>query len=94
MNTYKCKEIKLRSTVGNNSFVPRIWGKHDLLWTEKQPPVRVERDPSSLQEGREKLLKELTAIATECKEMQEAFTMITQNLAEKVTLLTNESQKE
>ena len=94
MNTYKCKEIKLRSTVGNNSFVPRIWGKRDLLWTEKQPPVRVEGDPSSLQEGREKLLTELRAIATECKKTWEAFTMITQNLAEKVTLLINNPQKE
>ena len=81
-------------TVGNNSFVPKIWGKRDLLRTEKQPPVRVEGDPSSLQEGREKLLIELTATATECKKTREAITTITQNLAEKVTLLTNESQKE
>ena len=90
MNTYNCKEIKLRSTVGNNSFVPRIWGKRDLLLTEKQPPVQIEGDPSSLQEGREKLLTELTATVTECKKMWEAFTMITQNLAKKATLLPNE----
>ena len=47
-----------------------------------------------MQEGREKLLTELTATATECKKTQESITTITHNLAEKVTLLTNESQKE
>ena len=40
------------------------------------------------------LLTELTATATKCKKTREAITTITQNLAEKVTLLTNESQKE
>ena len=58
MNTYKCKEIDLRSTVSINSFLPKIWGMRDLLRTEKQPPMRVEGDPSSLQEGREELLTE------------------------------------
>ena len=58
MNTYKFKEIKVWSTLSNNSFVPKFWGMRDLLRTDKQPPIRVEGDPSSLQEGREELLTE------------------------------------
>ena len=45
----------------------------DLLRIDKQPPMRVEGDPSSLQEGREKLLTELRATMTECKENAGSF---------------------
>ena len=54
MNTYIYKETRLQSIVIINSFIPRIWVKHDHLQIVKQPPVRGEGDPSSLQEGRKK----------------------------------------
>ena len=81
MNTYKCKEINLQSTVSINSFLPKIWGMRDLLRTDKQPPKWKEGDPSSRKKGREELLTELRATVTECKLSaritQETFTLIT-----------------
>ena len=94
MNTYIYKETKLRSIVSNNSFVPRIWGKYNLLRTVKQPPVRGEGDPSLLQEGREKFTDRVNSHSDWVQENMGAITMTNQNLKGKDTLLVNKPQKE